>query len=124
MFRELALGGILEENVVLQCPKTRRAWERRKLSMEKASRWTWETRTNQLRESTLKELWDIFVDDSPFGEDSLLKQVNVHSKAVFSYALTLMDKIRGWEDEESWVGSKFAACLWEDTQDAWTKGPN
>ena len=26
--------------------------------------------------------------------------------------MTPMDKIRVWEDEESWVGSKFAACMW------------
>ena len=48
------------------------------------------------------------MDDSPFGADALLRQVYVHSKAVFSYAMTLMDKIREWEDEERWV--------------AWTKG--
>ena len=52
------------------------------------------------------------VDDRPFGWDSTNRQVNVQSKAVFSHAMTLTDKIRGWEDEESWVGSKFAACMW------------
>ena len=26
--------------------------------------------------------------------------------------MTVMDKIYGWEDEETWVGSKFAACMW------------
>ena len=30
-------------------------------------------------------------------------------------------KIRGWEDEERWVGSKFAACMWIYTEEAWTK---
>ena len=34
--------------------------------------------------------------------------------------MTLMDKIRGWEDEESWVGSKFAACMWIYTKEALT----
>ena len=33
-----------------------------------------------------------------------------------------MDKIRGWEDEESWVGSKFAACMWINTKEALTGG--
>ena len=79
-------------------------------------------RTNQLREYALKEFWDIFVDDSLFGEDALLKQVNVHSKAVFSYAMTLTDKIQGWEDEESWVGSKLAACMWIYTKEPLTGG--
>ena len=53
-----------------------------------------------------------------------LKQVNVQSKAVLSYAMTLMDKIRGWEDEERWVGSKFAACMWIYAKETWTKGQN
>ena len=35
-------------------------------------------------------------------------------------AVTLMDKIRGWEDEESWVGSKFTACMWICTKEALT----
>ena len=36
--------------------------------------------------------------------------------------MTLMDKIRGWEDEESWVGSKFAACMWIFSKEALTRG--
>ena len=76
----------------------------------------------QLREYTLKEFWEIFVDDRPFGAESIDRQVNVQSKAVFSNAMTLMDEIRGWEDEESWVGSKFAACMWICTKEALTGG--
>ena len=77
-------------------------------------------RAMQLREYTLKEFWEIFVDDRPFGAESVNGQVNVQSRAVFSYALTLMDKIRGWEDEENWVASKFAACMWIYTKEALT----
>ena len=33
-----------------------------------------------------------------------------------------MDKIRGEEDEESWVGSKFAACMWIYRKKALTGG--
>ena len=62
------------------------------------------------------------MDDRPFGAYSTNRQVNVQSKAVFSYAMTFMDKIRGWEDEESWVGSKFAACMWICTKEALTGG--
>ena len=62
------------------------------------------------------------MDDTPFGAAALLGQVDVHSKAVFSYAMTLMDEIRGWEDEERWVGSKIATCMWIYTKEAWTKG--
>ena len=35
--------------------------------------------------------------------------------------MTMMDKINGWEDEEKWVGSKFATCMWIYTRRALTK---
>ena len=70
----------------------------------------------------MEELWENFVDDRPFGADSIYTQVNVQWEAVFSHAMTLMGKIRGWEDEDSWVGSEFAACLWIYTKEALTGG--
>ena len=99
----------------------------REWNMEKASRRTWAEheygqRATQWRENTLKEFWEIFVDDRPFGADAMFRQVNVESKAVFSYAMTMMDKNRGWEDEERWVRSKFAACMWIHTKEALTGG--
>ena len=57
-------------------------------------------RTSHLRGYTLKEIWEIFVADSPFGAEAINRQVKVQSQAVVSYAMTLMDKIRGWEEEE------------------------
>ena len=42
----------------------------------------------------------IFVDDRLFHSDSLHKHAKVQSKAVFSYAMTVMDTIYGWIDEE------------------------
>ena len=50
------------------------------------------------------------MDDRSFGAGAINRQVNVQSEAVFSNTMTLMDE--GWEDEESWIGSKFAACVW------------
>ena len=38
MFWELAPGDMIGKPVNAQCPKTRRAWERRKLKMEKVSK--------------------------------------------------------------------------------------
>ena len=95
--------------------------------MEKASRRPWiqdehSPREMQLREYTLKEFREIFVDDRPFGTDSTNREVNVQSNAVFSIAMTLMVRIRGLEDEESWVGSKFAACMWIFSKEALTGG--
>ena len=62
------------------------------------------------------------MDDRPFGTDSTNREADVQSKAVLSYTMTLMDKIRGWEDEESWVGSKFAVCMWIYSKEALTGG--
>ena len=39
----------------------------------------------------------------------------IQTKAEFSYAIAVMDKIGGWEEENS-VGSRFAANMW-----IWTK---
>ena len=117
MFWELVRGDVIGKPVELQCPKI----------VEKASRRAWteyehSPRAMQMREYTLKEFWEIFVDDRPFGADAIFRQVNVQSKAVFSCAMTLMDKIRGWEDEERWVGSTFTACMWIYTEEALTRG--
>ena len=43
-------------------------------------------------------------------------------KAVFSCAMTVTDKICGWKDEERWVGSKFAACMWIFIKSVLTSG--
>ena len=52
---------------------------------------------------------DIFRDASDW-------QATAQPKAVFSYAMTVMDKIHGWGEEEKWVGSWFVACLWPYTK--------
>ena len=79
----------------------------------------------QLREYTLREFWEIFVDDRLLGADAMFRHVNVwyfQSKAVFSCAMTMMDKINGWKDEERWVGSQIATCMWIYTKEVLTRG--
>ena len=75
----------------------------------------------QLREYTLREFWEISVGDRPFCRDACFKHANVHSKAVFSHAMTTMDVIYGWEDAEKRVGSKCAASIWIYTKEALTQ---
>ena len=104
MFWKLAPGDVIGKPVKLQCPEIVNAWKRRKHKMEKTSRRAWteyEHRPGamQLREFSVKGFWDIFVDDRLSGADAIYRQVDIQSKAAFSYAMTLMDKIRGWEDE-------------------------
>ena len=103
MFWELAPGDAIGKPVKLQCPKIMNAWKSRKHKMEKASR-----------------VPCIEYEHSP--RDAFHRQVFVLSKAVFSYAMTLMDNFRWWEDEERWVGSKIAACMWTCTKEALTGG--
>ena len=96
MFWDLAPGPVIGKPVKSQCPKVLNA--RTKKKMEKASREPWiefehNPRAMQLREYTLKEFGEVFVNERPFGADPNNRQVNVQSKAVFSYAMTLMDKI-------------------------------
>ena len=76
----------------------------------------------QLREYALREFWEIFVDDRPFCRDACFRHANVQSTAVFSNAMTIMDAIYGWEDQEKRVGSKFAACMWIYTKEVLTRG--
>ena len=40
-----------------------------------------------------------------------------------TYAITAMDKIGGWE-EENWVGSRFAASMWKNTKEVICNGQN
>ena len=78
----------------------------KKDKMETATGVTW-TKTECER-----ECWAIIEDDRPFHSDSFHGHANVQSKAVFSFAMIVMDKIHGWIDEEKWVGSNFSACMW------------
>ena len=56
------------------------------------------------------------MDDRLFCRDAGFEHASVQSKAVFSHAVTVMDKICGW-------GSKVAACMWIYTKgvDKWAK---
>ena len=125
MFWELAPEDVVGKPADLSCAKVEREWKRRKNKMERASRrrsWTENENSPRTRECTPREFWEIFVDDRPFGANACFRHVGVQSKAVFSYAMMIMDEIYGWEVQENRVGSNFAACMWIYTKDALTKG--
>ena len=44
------------------------------------------------------------MDDRLVPRDATDLQANAQPKAVFSYAMTVMDKICGWDEEEKWWG--------------------
>ena len=64
----------------------------------------------------LREFWQIFVEDRLVRREAIHTHTHAQSKSVFSYAMAVMDKIEGWEEEEAWVGSRFAACMWIYTE--------
>ena len=72
----------------------------------------WSKRAWHTRDYVLNEFCQIFVDDRHVHRDAINIHANVQSKAVFSYAMAVMDKICGLEKEETWVGSPFSACVW------------
>ena len=101
MFWELAPEDVSGKLTDQSCANVEREWKRRKHKMGKASRKSWtenenSTRTLHLREYTLREFWEVFVDGRPFGAGAFFRYVNVQSKAVFSYSMTIMDEIHDW----------------------------
>ena len=55
------------------------------------------------------------MEDRLVRREAIHTHTNAHSKAVFCYAMTVMDKIEV-EEQEKWVGSRFAACMWIYTE--------
>ena len=81
-----------------------------KIQFDEKTRRTWPNpepseRARITRKYVLRQFWQTFVDDRFDLENA--KQ----TKTVCSYAMEVMDKLESWE-EESWVGSRFAACMW------------
>ena len=55
------------------------------------------------------KFWRDHISDKNGRRDNLPPNAQAVPKTAFSHAMTVMDKVKGW-NEESWVGSKFAAC--------------
>ena len=121
MAQEDMIWKLVQEHVIGQPAESTSAdyelmWRVKKDKMEVATgvTWTeseWGPRALQLRGYLLRDFWAIFVDDRPFHSDSLYRHVNVQSKGVFFHAMTVMDKVRGWTDEENgWDQNLRHAC--------------
>ena len=80
MFWELAPEDVNGKPTDLSCANVEREWKRRKHKTEKASRSSWTENENspramQLREYTLREFWEVFVDDRQFGAYAFFRHV-------------------------------------------------
>ena len=83
-------------------------WRTKKEKMDVATgrTWTsyeWSCGAWQAREHILNENWRIFVDDRLVPRHATNLHSNAQPKAVFFCAMTVMDKICGWSEEEKWV---------------------
>ena len=75
------------------------------------------------RERKCRETILVFFVEDKFDLDNAIQ-----TKAEFSYAIAVMDKTGGWEEEEgkqeNWVGPIFAASMWIFTKAVVCNGQN
>ena len=97
---------------------TARTWKDRKDSMELMAGRTWHYHgmvnfALRTRTSVLQRFWRDHISDKDGRRDNVPPNALAAlamPKATFSFAITVMDKVEGWNEEEC-VGSKFAACM-------------
>ena len=68
-------------------------------------------KAKKTREYVLQKFWKDCVTDKFGRRDQIPPNAREVPKSVFSYAMTVLDKVERW-NEENWVGSNFAACMW------------
>ena len=92
-------------------------WRARKGLLEVMTSKTWpkhvlDHRARNTRKYVLLGFWQDRVADRFGGREPIPPNTLAPlRKSVFSYAMTVMEKVEGW-NEEKWVGSSFAACMW------------
>ena len=94
-----------------------RAWRARKDRLDMTTGRTWPIHNLSqdalsARKFFLHEFWHIFVDDRPVHRCAINTHANAPPNSVFSFALAILDKICGWEQERKWVGSLLVECVW------------
>ena len=102
-------------------------WEEKRALFDEKTGSVWpnadlSARAKFTREYIVKLFWLCVVEDK-FDPDNATQ-----TKAEFSHALAVMDRIRGWEEEQgeqdTWVGPRFAASMWVHTKAAACNGQN
>ena len=73
------------------------------------------------REHVLVRFWQHCVADRFGRREAIPPNTLALSKSRFSYAMTVMDEVEGW-NEEKWVRSRFVACMWNYTKAALCDG--
>ena len=96
-------------------------WRARKAQFDTKTERTWPNlepseRAQNVAEYVLRQFWQTFIKDRLVLRNATQTQTRTQPKSVFSCAMAVVDKIEGWEEEEKWVGSRFAACMWIYTE--------
>ena len=63
------------------------------------------------REDVLLRIWQDYVADRFGRREAIPPNALALPKSVFACAMTVMNAVEGWNEEE-WVGSRLAVCMW------------
>ena len=101
-------------------------------ALSKKARWTsclaergitteWGHKAMRTRTYVLHMFWRGHISDKNGRRGNIPPNALAVPKTAFSYAMTRKDKVERW-NEDKWVGSKFAVCMWLSTEAAlrWT----
>ena len=97
-------------------PTSATTWRARKGVLEVMTGRTWPDpglchKAGNMGVYALLRFWQDYVADKFGRREAILPNTLALPKSVFSYAVTVMNKVEGWNDANL-VGSKFAACMW------------
>ena len=103
-----------------------RTWRARNGLMEVETGRTWpyhgiDHKAKRTRKYVLQKFRQDCTLDKNGRRDSIPPNALAVPKTVFSNAMTVMDKVEGWNEEEC-VESNFAACMWIYTKTALCDG--
>ena len=105
-------------------------WKERKDQMEHLNDRTWPYHgmspdALEVRTSVLNKFWKDHISDKyGLGGDTspyVRRPFAAVPKASFSFAMAVMDKVEGW-NEEKWVGSYLASSMWIYTKPVFCDG--
>ena len=93
-----------------------KTWKERKDSMEIMTSRTWhyhrmDHKAMRTQTFVLQKFWRDHISEKNGRGGNIPPNALSVPKTLFSYAMTVVDKVEGWNEEQR-VGSKFAACMW------------
>ena len=105
---------MIDDHPTQPIPMNAETWKEKKDSMEQVNGRTWHyhgmnQQAMRTRACVLEKFWRDHMSDTHGRRGDIplyARAPRAVLKATFSFAMTVMDKVAGW-NEEQWVGSKF-----------------